>query len=145
MFDMNITSPINITRSCQICVAVGTSKTKTEWTEAVYKTTIILIPKGLKIMSYFSRYLSGEYIYRVFTKEWCGFKNLLKDYILQLNGAPPHFHRTVRELLNRVLQQRWIGLAANGDNYIHIPYGTNSIIMWMCVVWPRVHKLKDYD
>jgi hypothetical protein len=28
-------------------------------------------------------------VYRVFTKEWCGFKNLLNDYILQLDGAPP--------------------------------------------------------
>jgi hypothetical protein len=73
--------------------------------------------------------------YRVFTKEWCGFKNLLNDYILQLDGAPPpHFHRNLRELLNRVLQQRWIGRAANGDNHIHILYGTNSIIVWMCVV-----------
>jgi hypothetical protein len=73
-------------------------------------------------------------MYRVFTKEWCGFKNLLNDYILQLVGAPPHFHRNVRELLNRVVQQRWIKLAANGDNHIHILYGTNSIIVWMCVV-----------
>jgi hypothetical protein len=32
-------------------------------------------------------------LYRVFTKEWCGFKNLLNDYILQLDGAPLHFHR----------------------------------------------------
>jgi len=24
------------------------------------------------------------------------------DYILQLDGAPPHFHRNVRVLLNRV-------------------------------------------
>jgi hypothetical protein len=32
--------------------------------------------------------------YRVFTNEWCGFKNLLNHYILQLDGAPPphHFH-----------------------------------------------------
>jgi hypothetical protein len=30
----------------------------------------------------------GLYIYRVFTKEWCGFKNLLNNYILQLDGAP---------------------------------------------------------
>jgi hypothetical protein len=29
--------------------------------------------------------------YGVFTKEWCGFKNLLNDYILQLDGAPPIF------------------------------------------------------
>jgi hypothetical protein len=29
--------------------------------------------------------------------------------------------------------------------YVHILYGTNSIIVWMCVVWPRVHTLKDYD
>jgi hypothetical protein len=72
-------------------------------------------------------------IYRVFTKEWCSFKNLLNDYILQLDGAAPNFHRNVRELLVRVLQQRWIGRAANGDNHIHILYGTNSIV-WMCVV-----------
>jgi hypothetical protein len=56
-----------------------------------------------------------------------------------------HFHRNVRELLNRVLQQRWIGRAANGDNHIRILYVTNSIIVWMCVVWPRVHTLKGYD
>jgi hypothetical protein len=71
-------------------------------------------------------------LYRVFTKEWCGYKNVLNDYILQLDGASlPHFHRNV---LNRVLQQRWIGRAANGDNHIHILYGTNSSIVWMCVV-----------
>jgi len=36
------------------------------------------------------------------------------DYILQMDGAhpPPHFHRNVQVLLNRVLQQRWIGRAA---------------------------------
>jgi hypothetical protein len=27
----------------------------------------------------------------VFTKEWCGFKNLLNDYILQLDGVTPIF------------------------------------------------------
>jgi hypothetical protein len=70
------------------------------------------------------------YLYQVFTKEWCGFKNVLNDCILQLDGAlSPHFHRNVRELLNRVLQQRWIGRAANGDNHIRILYGTNSIIV----------------
>jgi hypothetical protein len=30
-------------------------------------------------------------LYRMFTKEWCGFKNLLNDYILQLDCAPPIF------------------------------------------------------
>ena len=40
------------------------------------------------------------------------------DYILQLDGAPPHFHRNVQVLLSRVLQQRWIGLAAKGDNHL---------------------------
>jgi hypothetical protein len=75
-------------------------------------------------------------LYRVLAKEWYGFKNVLNDYILQLDGATPHFHRNVRELLNRVLQQRWVGRAENGDNHIrvHILYGTNSIIVWMCVV-----------
>jgi hypothetical protein len=27
----------------------------------------------------------------MFTKEWYGFKNLLNDYVLQLDGAPPIF------------------------------------------------------
>ena len=39
------------------------------------------------------------------------------DYILQLDGAPPHFHRNVREL-SHVLQQRWIRRAAKGDNHL---------------------------
>jgi hypothetical protein len=57
-------------------------------------------------------------------------------YVAPPPPPPPHlhFHSNVRELLNRVLQQRWIGRAANGDNHIHILYGTNSIIAWMCVV-----------
>jgi hypothetical protein len=63
------------------------------------------------------------------------FQKILNNYILQLDGAPPpHFGRNVRVLLNRVLQQRWIGRATNGDNHIHILYRTNSIIVWMCVV-----------
>jgi hypothetical protein len=36
-------------------------------------------------------HVKNIYIYRVFTKEWCGFKNVLNDYILQLDGAPPIF------------------------------------------------------
>jgi len=40
------------------------------------------------------------------------------NYILQPDGAPPHFHRNVQVLLNRVLQQRWIGRAAKGDNHL---------------------------
>jgi len=31
---------------------------------------------------------------------------------------PTHFHRNVRMLLNRVLQQRWIGHAAKRDNHL---------------------------
>ena len=30
----------------------------------------------------------------------------------------PHYHRNVRVLLNRVLQQRWIGRAAKGDRQL---------------------------
>ena len=41
------------------------------------------------------------------------------DYILQLDGAPPHVDRNVRVLLKRVLQQRWIGrAAAKGENHL---------------------------
>ena len=40
------------------------------------------------------------------------------DYLLQLDGAPPHFHMNVRVLLNHVLQQHWIGCAAKGDNHL---------------------------
>ena len=31
------------------------------------------------------------------------------DFILQMDGATPHFHRHVREILNQNLPQRWIG------------------------------------
>jgi hypothetical protein len=54
--------------------------------------------------------------------------------MVQFQKFIKQFHRNVQELLNRVLQQRWIGRAANGDNHIHILYGTNSIIVWMCVM-----------
>jgi hypothetical protein len=48
------------------------------------------------------------------------------DYILQLDGAPPHFHRNVRVLLNRVPPQRWIGrAAANGDKNL-LPWPPRS-------------------
>ena len=49
------------------------------------------------------------------------------DYIPQLDGAPthPHFHGNVRVLLNRVLQQRWIGRAAKGDNHL-LPWPPRS-------------------
>ena len=33
-------------------------------------------------------------------------------------AATVHFHRNVRVLLNRVLQQRWIEHAAKGDNHL---------------------------
>jgi hypothetical protein len=62
------------------------------------------------------------------------FQKFITDYILQLEGAPPpHLHRNVQELLNRVLQLRWIGSAANGDNHIYILYEKNSIIVCGCV------------
>ena len=63
-------------------------------------------------------------IYRVHTKEWCGklvvtpTEHQLRRFILQLDGASPSFHRKVRVLLTRVLQQRWIGRAAKGDNHL---------------------------
>ena len=49
------------------------------------------------------------------------------DYILQPDGAPLHFHRNVRVLLNRILQQRWIGRAAKGDNHL--------------LAWPPVRRI----
>jgi hypothetical protein len=38
------------------------------------------------------------------------------DYIFQQDGAPPNFHREVREVLNYVLPQRWIGRRGPNDN-----------------------------
>jgi hypothetical protein len=62
----------------------------------------VVVPPYLRVI-HFKTYCScvkpriiPNVIYRVFTKEWCGFKNLLNDYILQLDGAPPpHFYRNV--------------------------------------------------
>ena len=147
-------------------------------------------------------------IYSAFTNEWCSFKTgcypnwTLIMMITFCNWTvlpphPPHFHRNVRVLLNRVLQQRWIGRAAKRDNHllpwpprspdltpcdfilwgfvkdsVYVPplpmslselrdrithalqtitadmlhrVGMNLITVWMCVVWPRVHTLKDCD
>ena len=49
------------------------------------------------------------------------------DYILQLNGAPNHFHRNVRVLPNRVPQQRSIGRAAKGDNHFSLGHPCRRI------------------
>jgi hypothetical protein len=38
------------------------------------------------------------------------------EYTLQQDGAPPHFNREVREVLNRELPQRWIGSRGPSDN-----------------------------
>jgi len=43
----------------------------------------------------------------------------------------PHFHTNVRVLLNRVLQQRWIGRAAKGGNHL-LPWPPNSPDLTPC-------------
>ena len=53
------------------------------------------------------------------------------DDILQPDGTPPHFHRNVWVLLNRVLQQRWIGRAAKGDNHL-LPWPPRSLDLTPC-------------
>jgi hypothetical protein len=98
------------------------------------------IPKWSWLALYaISRIILGVY------KRMVRFQKFIKRLHSATGRCSPHFHRNVRELRNRFLQQRWIGRAANGDNHIHILCGTNSTIVWMCVVWPRVHTLKDYD
>jgi len=44
---------------------------------------------------------------------------------------PSHFHRNVRVLLNCVLQQRWIGRAAKGDNRL-LPWPLRSPDLTPC-------------
>jgi hypothetical protein len=38
------------------------------------------------------------------------------DFILQLDGAPPHYHLSVRAELNNLLPQRWIGRVGPNDD-----------------------------
>ena len=40
------------------------------------------------------------------------------DFILQMDGAPPHFHRHVREFLNRHLPQWRIGRVTDDDQML---------------------------
>lgn len=40
------------------------------------------------------------------------------DFILQLDGAPPHYHGSVRDHLNEALPQRWIGRASQEDRVL---------------------------
>jgi hypothetical protein len=46
------------------------------------------------------------------------FQKFIKRLHSATGRCSPHFHRNVRELLYRVLQQRSIGSAANRDNHI---------------------------
>ena len=40
------------------------------------------------------------------------------DFILRMDGAPPHFHRHVRKFLNQHLPQRWIGRGTDDDQIL---------------------------
>ena len=40
----------------------------------------------------------------------------VQGYIYQEDGAPPHWHKEVREYLNEHLPGRWVGRAADTDN-----------------------------
>jgi len=50
------------------------------------------------------------------------FQKLTRNLFLTLHAhnahCQQHFHRNVRVLLNRVLQQRWIGHDAKGENHL---------------------------
>ena len=74
-----------------------------------------LMVKALRLLAKFGKYTG---IHKRMVWLLLQLNTNYDDYILQLDGAPPHFHRNVRVLLNRVLQQRWIGRAAKGD--IHL-------------------------
>ena len=55
-----------------------------------------------------------------------------KNKVKRPLGRPrPDFHMNVRVLLNRVLQQRWIGLAAKGDNHL-LPWPPRSPDLTPC-------------
>ncbi|KAJ8882040.1 hypothetical protein PR048_018528 [Dryococelus australis] len=41
-----------------------------------------------------------------------------EDFILQLDGAPPHFHRDAREFLNHRLPNQWIGHSGNDNQHL---------------------------
>ena len=47
------------------------------------------------------------------------------DFVLQMDGAPPHFHRHVREFLNQHLPQRWIG-HGNSDEQMLLAWPPRS-------------------
>jgi len=40
------------------------------------------------------------------------------DFVYQLDGAPCHYHRNVRNFLNETLPHRWIGRAVNNDHHL---------------------------
>jgi hypothetical protein len=61
---------------------------------------------------------------------------MLIDCIVQQDGAPPHFHREIREVMNRVLLQRWTGpmgsmtIRCSGD---HPGLDSLHLFLWDCV------------
>ena len=64
------------------------------------------------------------------------------DFILQLDGAPPHYHGSVRDHLNMALPQRWIGRASQGEQQlIHWPPRSPDLTPCDFFMWGFV---KDY-
>ena len=46
-------------------------------------------------------------------------KEAMNGFIFQQDGAPPHWHRDVRNFLNTVLPHRWIGRSGPQDLALH--------------------------
>jgi len=47
------------------------------------------------------------------------------DFVYQLDGAPCHYHRNVRNLINETLPHRWFGRAVNNDQHL-LPWPPRS-------------------
>ncbi|GFW03825.1 DUF4817 domain-containing protein [Trichonephila clavipes] len=67
--------------------------------------------------------INGD-IYQDMLSEWLlpQLEKAVPDFILQQNGAPPHWNKNVREFLNKRLPHRWIGRAGSHD--------------LTCLLWP---------
>ncbi|KAJ6662427.1 hypothetical protein lerEdw1_011840 [Lerista edwardsae] len=74
------------------------------------------------------------FIYRDMLSEWLlpQLDEAVPDFILQQDGAPPHWHNDVHDYLNNHLPHRWIGHAGSK----HVP-----LLFWL----PRSPDLTPCD
>ncbi|KAJ4431025.1 hypothetical protein ANN_19618 [Periplaneta americana] len=63
------------------------------------------------------------------------------EFLFQQDGAPPHWHLDVRNVLNQQLAGRWIGRAGNQDVLCNWPLRSPDLIVCDFFLWGQIKNL----